>query len=94
MKQHKKSKIMSIIKFLSKEDLRFQPKLAHSTVDKFNAIEQLRKVNTKNIGYEFSIPISFSPKNSGITISKNDHSHKFKFTEFMLPGDALLQKSS
>ena len=87
---------MSIIKFFLKEDSHFQPKLTRSNVDRFNATEQLRRTKNKSQygGCEVSIPVSFSEHNSGITISKQNHYAKFKFTEFMVPGDALLQKSN
>ena len=85
---------MSIIKFFRKEDLHQQPKLTLTNVDKFNTPGQLRRVNTKGIAHEISIPVTFGPQNSGIAVSKNSHLQKFKFTEFMLPGDALLQKAN
>lgn len=85
---------MSIIKFFSKDDLHQQSKLTRTTTDRFNSIGQLRRANAKSIENEISLPISFGAQNSGITVSKNTHLQKFKFTEFILPGDALLQKST
>ena len=87
---------MSNIKFLSKDNLYLQTNLGYSNGDKLNAAEQLRKVSarSKSNEHEFSLPASFNPHNSGITISRPSRPQKFKFTEFMLPGDALLQKTN
>lgn len=86
---------MNIIKFFLKEDLSSQSNLLLSDMKRINATKQLRKVKIRrrDIDNKFSIPVSFDPQNSGITASRYNHPQKFKFTEFILPGDALLQKT-
>ena len=87
---------MSITKFFLTEDFHFQPKLTRSKVKLFSSSEQLLRAKSRNQceRQEISIPLSFTQNNSGITVSKQSHCIKFKFTEFMVPGDALLQKTS
>lgn len=88
-------KTMSLSKLLLNDTLQSGTRVNTSCLTKVSN-RQLLKIKTaqnRDNSILFNIPKTLKGLNSGILASSYEYSTSNRFTEFILPGDALMQKS-
>lgn len=87
---------MSLLKSSAKTTLKCESKINVTGINKIHITQRhklSRMTSTRNQS-TFRIPDLYKEANSGILASNPPEiSHVYKFSEFMMPGDALMQKA-